>query len=241
MNRRQPPHGPAAAVDSAARRSTCRGLPPIAAASVMLLSLVACVTVGGPTDRERTSLRAGEKAVVLLRVACTIDGAPYPPFAFSTAMDNISFGLGTFETVGEPAAAWHRFLSEESRREGWAYFLLPPGLYYLSVRPAQRGDAYSYERMLHATPRWKIDIPDDARLIYAGTLQLTGEGDRLLFGGSIIRSIQSIELSVGDDAAAGRLLSENFPGLGEVKTIPMQRWDKGDPIIIRSPKPRSPR
>jgi hypothetical protein len=188
--------------------------------------------------RERTAVGAGEKAIVLLRVQCTIESQqPYETFSYSLMDDNISFGLGSFETGGEPKRlALLRFLSPESRKDGWTYFVLPHGIHYLAVYPPRRTDVLTYERGLKNAPRWRLDIPPDARLIYAGTLRFTGESDWLLFGGRILRSVRIDEMSVtNDEEWARKLLTEEFPGFGEVQTM-LLRLHQG-PTILRSPLP----
>lgn len=221
-------------------RGAWAGLLRILGALALFINPVGCASLDVLTATERAGVSAGEKAIVLIRVKCTIDNEPYEPFSFSTVMDNVSFGLGTFDTMGEPRTVGHRFLSEESRRAGWTYFVLSPGVYYLAVRPPQRTDWRAYEKMLQAAPRWRIDIPEHAKLIYVGTLDLTGESDPLLLGGRIMRSIIAEEATIEREyELASRLLSEHFPDAGEAKTVQMQRWHRGDPIIIRSPLPGS--
>lgn len=206
---------------------------------VSVIHLVGCVvTTGLPTATEMKAVSVGEKAIVLLRVESTIENQqPYEPFASSLADDNISFGLGGFETGGEPERTEiQRFLSPESRRAGWTYFVLPHGTYYLAVYPPRRTDIFTYLRSLASAPRWQIDIPTGAKLIYAGTLQLTGESDWLLFGGRIMSSIRSGEINVADDRQnAFKLLAEHFPELGLGQAVLMRR-QKG-PIILHSPLP----
>jgi len=170
-------------------------------AAIFVSCLVGCASTGLPTVKERTAVGAGERAIVLLRVQCTIESQqPYEAFSYSLMDDNVSFGLGSFETGGEPERlALLRFLSPESRKNGWTYFVLPHGIHYLAVYPPRRTDVFTYERGIRNAPRWRIDIPQDAKLVYAGTLRFTGESDWLLFGGRILRSIRIDEMGVTND------------------------------------------
>jgi len=175
---------------------------------------------------------------VLLRVQCTIENQqPYEAFSYSLMDDNISFGLGSFETGGEPErSTLLRFLSAESRKDGWTYFVLPHGIHYLAVYPPRRTDTFTYEREIRNAPRWRIDIPQDAKLVYVGTLRFTGESDWLLSGGRILRSIRIEEMRVtNDEAPAHKLLTEEFSGLGEAQTM-LLRLQQG-PTILHSPLP----
>lgn len=206
--------------------------------SVFISCLAGCASTGLPTATEKTAISAGEKAIVLLRVECAIENqTPYEVFGNLVTDDNVSFGLGTFETGGEPKRREiPRFLSPESRQRGWTYFILEHGTYYLSVYPPRRTDVFTYERGLKNAPRWRIDVPRNARLVYAGTLRFTGESDWLLFGGRILRSIQTDTMSVADDEELARkLLIEHFPGLGEVQAV-LLKPHKGT-IILHSPLP----
>lgn len=83
----------------------------------------------------RRNVDIGEDVIVLLNVQCTIDNQPYESFINPTFTTEpiFLFGLGSFETIGKPILVSHRFLSEESRRAGWTYFMLSPGVYYLTV------------------------------------------------------------------------------------------------------------
>lgn len=206
--------------------------------AMFVTHFIGCASTRLPTAKERTAVGAGEQAIVLLRVQCTIEKQqPYEAFSYSLMDDNISFGLGSFKTGGEPERlALLRFLSPESRKNGWTYFVLPHGIHYLTVYPPRRTDVFTYERGIKNAPRWRIDIPQDARLVYAGTLHVAGESDGLLLGGRIMRSIRIDEMRVSnDEELARKLLTEEFPGLGEAQTL-LLRLQQGT-TILRSPLP----
>ncbi len=205
---------------------------------VFISNLVGCASIGLPTVNERTAVGAGEMAIVLLRVDSTVENQqPYEAFKHSITDDNISFGLGSFDTGGEPRRlALLRFLSPESRKDGWTYFALPPGIHYLAVYPPRRTDVWTYERSLKNAPRWRLDIPPNARLIYAGTLRFTGKSTPLLSGERIMTSIQIDNMSVtNEEELARKLLTKELPGFGEVQSA-LLRLQEG-PTILRSPLP----
>ena len=225
------------------------GLLRVAGAAVLLI-LAGCASQAVITEVERSAIKAGEKAVVLLNVQCTIDGQPQEAFIQPTFTREplFLFGLGTFETVGEPRIAVHRYLSEETRRAGWTFFILSPGVYYLAVLGPDSSvislaGALDSQNYLRDAPRWRIDVPENARLIYAGTLQTAGRSQgELLFGGKIIRPDASNEVTLRDDQGlAAHILSEYFQDAGTVRTILMKRWHRGEPVIIRSQKQDSVR
>jgi|GEM_PF-963280 len=198
----------------------------------------------GQVPAERGTVNIAEKAMVLLNVQCTIDNQPYEPFSKPTfTIEPIFvFGLGSFETVGEPRFVSPRFLSEESRREGWTYFMLPPGVYYLAVLgPDSNVLAQTDAKYMQKAPRWRMDIPQDTKVVYVGTLQFAGKSDgEYLFGGKMIVPSGGDEPTIRDDhLIASGLVSAHFPDAGEVRTVLMQRWRPGDPVIIRFQNKRS--
>jgi hypothetical protein len=214
----------------------------------LLVLLFGCAPMM-PTAKEQAALLAGEKSLLLVRVQCTVDDQPFEPCIFrrhdSLFSDKIyvGFAMGSFDTFGGPGNAAFRALSEESFDTGWTLFVLRPGIYYLYVRGpdssevARRGASDYYGDGFRNVPRWRIDVPERARSIYAGTLHLAGKvRGKLLFGDKIIDPVNGQELS-DDRELAARLLARHFPGMGEVRTILMQRWDPGSPILLRSPLP----
>jgi hypothetical protein len=193
----------------------------------------------------KTAVGQSRKAVVLMRIQCTIDDEPAEPFLkFSLISEPILyFGLGSFDTAGEPVSTKSLFFSEDSRRKGWTHFLLSPGIYYLAVLGPASGsgkmasmDDIDY---LKKAPRWKLDVPENAGMIYVGTLELTGTlKGTLLFGAKNIEPTNNDEFPLKDEHEdAFRLFSEHYPGTNGAQTLLMERWRPGDPVMIRSPLP----
>ena len=80
-----------------ARRSRAPGFLRVLGVSVFVASLVGCAASGLPAGKETTAVAAGEKAMALLRVVCTVENQqPYEAFSHSLVDYNISFGLGSF-------------------------------------------------------------------------------------------------------------------------------------------------
>lgn len=207
----------------------------LALASTVYLSGCA-VSTGLPTSKELAAIQGGDRAVVILRVDCTIENHKfYEPFSSFGLDDNISFGLGSFETGGKPDRLQQlRFMSPESRRTGWTYFVLPHGTYYLAVYPPRLTGVIDYARSLENVPSWRMDIPANTKFIYAGTLRITADSNWLLFGNRIVSSIRYDEITVADERqTAIKLFTEIFPGLGEMQTILMRRQEGS--IILHSP------
>lgn len=186
---------------------------------------------------------AGEPVRVLVRIDLAIDGAQesaFPRLSF-TVDPLFAFGFGDFESAGRlSAAVRHRFLSDASRREGWAYFELAPGTWYLGVIGPDSNVSSSVSRIANQAediPRWRIEVPGDARVVYAGTLRVAGRTDgRLMFGNRIIRPIPGNEPAILDERGlAEALLAAVAPQDGPPHTALMQRWRPGEPLVFRSP------
>jgi hypothetical protein len=95
------------------------------------------------------------------------------------------------------------------------------------------------QKGLREAPRWRIDVPENGKLIYVDTLHLAGKSEvKLLFGGKVIAPVSRDELMVSNEEELARsLFSEYFPNADQTGVSLMKRWYQGDPIIIRSPKP----
>jgi hypothetical protein len=182
----------------------------------------------GATKLDPAAAMVEETAIVLLRIRCTIGDQPCEPFP-ARRPPLVGLGLGTFDTVGEPELTRYDSFSKESWREGWVYFSLSPGVYYLAIQGPDSNLLHG--RNIRDAPRWRLDVPEGARMVYAGTVQLAGRVEY-----NSILPTDSDEWTVSDEhELADRLLAENLPDAGASETILMQRWHPGDPIIIRSP------
>jgi hypothetical protein len=224
-----------------------QGLLKIAGALSLLLFVSGCMPLLSSMDKE--SLISGDKAVVLMRIKCTLDDQPFEPCIFRREEPCLSdrffvgFAMGSFETFGRPGFVSARFLSDKSLDEGWISFLITPGIYYLYVRgpdSSQTSHLASrdyYQRCFREIPCWRIDVPEHSKFIYAGTLNLAGKvTGALLFGDKIIAPVASQPFSLNDEhELAEKLFSQSFPGANTVKTILMQRRSPDAPFIFRSP------
>lgn len=212
------------------------------AAAVLLLQVAGCALPYGLTAPEHAAIKAGNRAVVLVHIQSTIDDQPWDASNTSSGPSLFfSFGLGSFDTVGMPTFTSLRYLSDQSARAGWIFFLLIPGIHYLAIlgpdSSYEEGRAPTFEELQKA-PRWRIDVPEKVPCIYTGTLSFAGRIDgELMFGGKIIRPIKSdnVPLLLDESKSARQMIAEHLPDIDAPKTLLMQRWQPGDPIIIRTP------
>lgn len=125
-----------------------------------------------------------------------------------------------------------RFLSDESRREGWLYLLVPPGTLYLAFLPPRRTDLFLYLAMFNPAQPWRVDLNRESQLVYAGTMVIDGEKGFLLFGDGYLANFTSMEIR-DDREEAQRLAASFFSELGKIETVLMQRHE--GPIILTTP------
>jgi hypothetical protein len=212
-----------------------------------LLTLAACAPVV-LTAKDRAGINAGDKVLVLVRVLCTVDEKPFVPCIYRRNDPMLSdklivgFAMGSFDTLGEPGNVKIKALSDESFDEGWAFFLVSPGIYYLYIRGpdssefSHRSASDYYNRYYSNAPRWRIDVTECAKVIYAGTLTLAGkQNGTLIFGDKIIVPVENQQVPLSDEReTADSLLKRHLPGT-EVHNSIMRPWNPGDPFIFRSP------
>jgi len=172
---------------------------------------------------------------VLLRLTCEVEGEPYEVFRHAVSDDNIGLALGGFKTGGEPQQIIPTYLSSQTRKDGWTYFVLEPGFHYLAVQPPRQSDVWSYETSFNSVPLWRLDIPPQSRIVYAGTLHIPGIRQKMLFGGISIKSFIMDSIVVrNDEEAARKIASDFFPELQPLKTMLMAKQE--GPIILKTPK-----
>jgi hypothetical protein len=202
-------------------------------------ALASIIYLAGCSSPDLKSVRTGEKAIVLLRIdAIYTKQKPGQPVRHSSICFKDNFGLGDFESGGKPdptRGPKPRYLSKASQQGGWLYFVLPHGSYYLAVYPSiTAGEAY--EDSLTYAPSWHINIKEDVKLAYVGTLRFPAESERLLFGGRMINYIDYSRMIVKYEyGSPNELAAQFFSEFGEIQTALMKR--KKGPYILSAPLP----
>ena len=191
-----------------------------------------CAVGGLPGKEEYAAIRAGKRAFVLLRVTAELkDGTEVAAFPSPLTGDSVSLGLGGFETGGEVrrASLPSSFLSTETHRQGWIYFILDPGIYYLAVQGGLTTDPATWV----GPQRWRIDIPVGSRVAYAGTLHLKCWSKWYISGAKSCNVVEGIVVR-NEQALAMTISAKYLADLGPPQTLLIQRHS--GPIIIRTPK-----
>lgn len=223
---------------------SCRVYALLAALAAFASLGLGCQAVGGLTDGERSQLYAGERVVVLLRIECAIDGQPAEPFGEEEFAGSpiFGFGLGSFETVLEPVPIAPRMLASDSERGGWIYLFVAPGTYHFAVLGPDTNVVSMHQTISHSplahAPRWHMDVPDQASIVYAGTLSFEAKtAGELLLGGRIIQPDPSGTVSVRDEFdEAAIVAARHFPAVERVTSVLLRRWRPGDTKLLRTPR-----
>jgi hypothetical protein len=192
------------------------------------LCLAGCATTGMKSSHWE-ALRSGRKVMLLLRVTVEADAKPQEPFAYDLGDDNVGLGVGDFRTGGDVIPLTSPgFLSEESRKAGWAFLLLDPGVHTLALLGPRRSGILEWNEAWRHAPQWVVDLPSGAHLVYAGTFHLRVPPKWRTWGGT-----PNISLRDESDLAV-RVASEALMGLGPPTLVPLRPRGK-EPLRFRAP------
>jgi len=177
------------------------------------------------------------KSIVLVHIRCTVDNAPDYSHGNATGCSRlVGIGDAGFESGGLLRAMRNRFVSTQAQDEDWAYFERPPGTYYVAVAGPDSGPAWvdvtqgPPERMFH----YRIDVPEQAGVVYVGTLELTGTvTGKMTFGVPHVEPRNADALPVVDERdGAVAVAAEHFADK-PFETALMTPWQTGQPLVLR--------
>lgn len=228
------------------QRNVKFGAPRIALASLLAAALAGgCAT--GPGSEEFGAVRAGEAAIVLLRVT-GVDtsipdaplradavaweiGGPAPrdpplagytgpfPYAYTTP-----FPRGGYD--GRVPHGGYRAPSVESRENGWRYLVLPAGSYRVFIGTSTAGSGL--RPTVDAPGRYLsfwLNVPRGRPLLYAGSIEL---GCSTAWEGDFRRACPDV--AVADETDSARAIAGGaFAGFGPLATAFVE-YVHGDPI-----------
>jgi len=193
-------------------------------ATVMIFASVLAACAAGPPEAGYLQ-RSGE-AVVLIRLISETD--------VNAGRNSAHFAIADFETGGETTKEIlaHR-LDLETAQAGWHYLLLKPGSYYVAIQPARYTDAFTFIGRWKTASRWRLEVPEGAKTVYAGTLQMRGPKIKRLFEIWLHSVDPAASNVVNEEKIAASILAKHMPRAGPPRTS-MIAWHTG-PVIIRSP------
>jgi len=185
---------------------------------LLLIAIALSGCAGAPKGELASRIRAGQESLVLIKMVFTSDDerriVPYSRWA---ADDGVGLLIATRESgrilSGERLAWPHLdFVSPASREEGWLHIVLPKGTYYLAVVDRTWPSwGRSRERRYTGDPRqliFKLVVPTSRPVVYAGSVHIFGNVERLLFGGSRVRQVTHGQII--DEADRATALSVEF-------------------------------
>lgn len=208
---------------------------------VVALGVAGCAWNGRvPTAKDLRTKQGRPRAVVLLRVVTEIDGHPNPAFPSVVPMDSLWLAWGDFASGGTLRPAPQAFLSPETRKDGWTYLLLEPGVHYLGVNTPQNGDSFSYDASWRRLPpRWRLEVPANATVIYAGTLFVPGTGSALIFGGRRLQRFAPERFEIRDEVGRAEGIHATWlRELGPLTAQLVQPHRAAEPLIFETPPGR---
>lgn len=188
-----------------------------------------------PTKDEYLAIAEGQKSLVLLRVTGEITGeSTIDAFSSFAADENINIAVGGFETGGAlKRIEDQKFLSAKTRKQGWIYFFLEPGIYYLGIQGPRMTTPNIYEAQWGKVQRYRIDIQPDSPVVYIGTMHLQCRSGWDPFG----TKCEHIDSQVvkNEEVLAQKLASENLKTPGRPKTVLMELHTEKT-FIFRTPE-----
>ena len=182
--------------------------------TTMILTNCAYMYTGLPTASERLTIQSGKQVVVLLRIICELEsGSLIEPFRNSLIDDNISIRLARSVIVGGriKLQGYQRYLSPETRKQGWTYMLFKPGIHYLVFSGPRNTDVWSWESSLRYLTRWQINIPQNHPIIYAGSINISCKDNRCLN--------PSLTVVINEENLAKEVISKYLTDFGSFETV----------------------
>lgn len=186
-------------------------------------------TVKGLPENEEAAVRAGEKAVVLFRLAPRLDNVPVTPAG--TAI-NLEFPFFVFwadiDRRERPRVLEALSPSEEAAAGNWVYYVVPPGVYWIGVRGLGGRTTWEYGTGVDISRRnsfvrsdFFLEVPRGVPLLYAGTLSAACRTVWKVFGR---RPGWCGRASIEDQSEAAEIVAlRDLGNLGPMETLLVRR------------------
>jgi hypothetical protein len=178
-----------------------------------------------PSEGEQRLIQQHSGVIALLRLRTLVDGKPREDirlvekdkrwgFGFTVDIATVDAGQSPDLAVKRPDAALIS-PSAEARRQGWIYYVLPPGKYYLTV--------YDMEKKGPLAPGFLLSVPGDKQLVYAGTLDIACKRGSWSWNPPTLCS----RVSLTDEGEAAKVLAQaQFAQYGPISTSLMSKYDE---------------
>jgi hypothetical protein len=194
----------------------------------VIVFLTSCASTGAPKTSERSLIQEGKLSIVLLRISGKLDdGTSVEPFPSSFHEDNMNIGVCSDEPEGKvERVIVQKFLSPETRKQGWIYLTLKPGTHHLAFTGSRRTNIFTWNRQLQYARRWRIDIPKTTPVVYAGTLKLLCRSAWYISGAKKCDFFNENRMFVQNEKnLAKKVATEHLSDYGILQTVLMERYD----------------
>ncbi len=193
---------------------------------IITLSGCSLVQVRRPNFEKETT--KDPKSLVFLRLVEELDGKP------RNALTGFGFNGFHLEAANIDKDEKLKPLlvgfspSTRAKKEGWIYLQMEPGSYYLKVIPP--GSAQNRPVKYAPNPGFWLQVPENERLIYVGSLSVSCTSRRWLFE-RFIDSCEAVRIDDESEAAA-EILADHVPQeSGRIPSRLLQDYDKPFPPL----------
>jgi hypothetical protein len=181
-----------------------------------------------PSEGEERLIQQHSGVIVLFRLRTIVDGQPWKDirlighdnkdrswgFGFDVDIARLDPGQSPGLAIKRPNTALIS-PSDEARRQGWIYHVLPPGSYYLAV--------YDHEKKGTLPPGFILRVSGEKRLVYAGTLDIACKRGSWSWNPPSLCS----GVSLTDEGDAAKVLAQSyFAQHGPISTSLMSKYDE---------------
>jgi hypothetical protein len=185
-----------------------------------------------PSEAEEKLIQQHSGVIVLLRLRTVVDGKPGEYLKLWEKNEKAGFGfaveIGRLDAGQSPDLAVKRSdtaiisPSALAKRQGWIYYVLPPGSYYLTV--------YDKEQRASLPPGFLLSVSGENRVVYAGTLDIACKrGSRTT--SHTPSHCSGVSLTDEGDAAK-ELAQAHFTQYGPISTSLMSKYDQA--VVVPS-------
>lgn len=181
---------------------------------IALLVLSGCgVAVRKPDVSEMKALQDSEQSLLLLRLVAEIDGTSRAASG-RDGTERYLLALASIDAGIAPNHLWSRVTAtEETAQDGWIYFFVKPGTYYISVVDPHPQLETRFQHLPSST--YWFHVPSGGKVLNLGSLKTSCTTKSGFFGRSLDACSPSyaIEDKMAGERFAAVTLSENWPVL----------------------------